>query len=101
MHASYGLEGGTVVLSAALELENLDMNELEAILSDIDLALARHVPALHDRERVMAMGDAPGDPAGRAGLSGPGDPAFPATPGGGARTHGNLRAPCAPSSSRT
>ncbi|WP_437293408.1 hypothetical protein [Sorangium sp. So ce426] len=48
MHASYGIEAGTVVLSAALELENLDMNELEAILSDIDLALARHVPVLHD-----------------------------------------------------
>lgn len=48
MHASYGIEAGTIVLSAALELENLDMNELEAILSDIDLALARHVPVLHD-----------------------------------------------------
>jgi hypothetical protein len=37
-----------VVLSGALELENLDVNELEAALSDIDLALARHVPVLHD-----------------------------------------------------
>jgi hypothetical protein len=48
MHASYGIEGGMVVLSAALELENLDANELEATLSDIDLALARHVPVLHE-----------------------------------------------------
>lgn len=48
MHASYGVEAGTVVLSAALELENLDVNELDATLSDIDLALARHVPVLHD-----------------------------------------------------
>jgi hypothetical protein len=48
MHVSYGLDGDTVVLSGALELENLDMNELEAALSDIDLALARHVPTLHD-----------------------------------------------------
>lgn len=46
MHASYGIENGTVVLAAALELENLDLNELEAVLSDIDLALARHVPTL-------------------------------------------------------
>src|SRR5688572_21005652 len=30
MHASYGIEDTTVVLAAALELENLDMNELEA-----------------------------------------------------------------------
>ena len=48
MHISYGVEQGTVVLSAALELENLDLNELEAVLSDVDLALARHVPALHE-----------------------------------------------------
>lgn len=48
MHASYGIEGGTVVLAAALALENLDSNELDATLSDIDLALAKHIPALHD-----------------------------------------------------
>ena len=46
MHTSYGIENGTVVLSSALELENLDQNELEATLSDIDLALAKHVPIL-------------------------------------------------------
>jgi hypothetical protein len=46
MHVSYGIDNGTVVLSAALELENLDLNELEAALSDVDLALARHVPVL-------------------------------------------------------
>jgi Tir chaperone protein (CesT) family len=48
MHISYGVDGETVVLSGALELENLDLNELEAVLSDIDLALARHVPSLHE-----------------------------------------------------
>jgi len=47
MHISYGVDDETVVLSGALELENLDLNELEAVLSDIDLALARHVPTLH------------------------------------------------------
>src|SRR5215207_7482903 len=31
IHASYGLEGDRVILSAALELENLDQNELEAV----------------------------------------------------------------------
>ena len=46
MHVSYGIDNGTVVLSAALELENLDLNELEAALSDVDLALTRHVPVL-------------------------------------------------------
>lgn len=48
MHVSYGVDDGTVVLSTALELENLDLNELEAVLSDVDLALARHVPSLHE-----------------------------------------------------
>jgi hypothetical protein len=48
MHVSYGLDGDQVVLSAALELENLDLNELEALLSDVDLALTQHVPALRE-----------------------------------------------------
>ncbi len=48
MHVSYGLDHDTVVLSTALELENLDLNELEAVLSDVDLALARHVPSLRE-----------------------------------------------------
>ena len=48
MHASYGLEQDTIVLAAALELENLDKNELEATLSDMDLALSRHVGALKE-----------------------------------------------------
>jgi hypothetical protein len=46
MHASYGISDGQIVLSAALELENLDQNELEAALSDIDMALARHIGEL-------------------------------------------------------
>ena len=36
------------VLSSALPLDNLDLNELDATLSDVDLALTRHVPTLHD-----------------------------------------------------
>ena len=43
MHAAYGVSGNLVLLSAGLELENLDQNELEATLSDIDHALARHI----------------------------------------------------------
>jgi hypothetical protein len=45
-HAAYGLEGENIVLTAALELENLDMNELAAALSDIDVALATHIATL-------------------------------------------------------
>jgi hypothetical protein len=46
VHASYGLDGSTIVLSSALELENLDFNELEATLDEIDVALAEQVPDL-------------------------------------------------------
>ena len=46
LHAAYGIEGGTIVLSAALELRNLDLNELEAVLADLDMALANQVPTL-------------------------------------------------------
>jgi hypothetical protein len=46
LHASYGLEDEQIVLSAALALENLDRNELEAALSDIDVALMRHTSEL-------------------------------------------------------
>jgi hypothetical protein len=48
MHVAYGIDGENIVLSAALELENLDLNEIEALLSDVDLALARHVPLLRE-----------------------------------------------------
>jgi hypothetical protein len=46
VHASYGLDDDHVVLSSALELENLDFNELQATLDEIDVALAQHVPQL-------------------------------------------------------
>ncbi len=52
LHAAYGLDGNRVQLSAALELDRLDENELEATLSDVNLALANHVPVL--RQMVTA-----------------------------------------------
>jgi hypothetical protein len=48
LHAAFGLEGERIVLAAALELESVDLNEIEAVLADIDLALAEHVPSLHE-----------------------------------------------------
>jgi hypothetical protein len=44
VHAAYGLDDGHIVLSSALELENLDFNELQATLDEIDMALAQPVP---------------------------------------------------------
>lgn len=46
MHAAYSLDGEQIVLVAGLPLDNLDPNELEATLSDIDVALSRHIKDL-------------------------------------------------------
>ncbi len=47
LHAAYAIDGDSIVLGAALEIDNLDLNELEAVLADLDVALAEHVPELH------------------------------------------------------
>jgi hypothetical protein len=48
LHAAFGLEGDSIVLAAALELESVDPNEIEAALADIDMALAEHVGGLRE-----------------------------------------------------
>ena len=48
VHSAYGLEDGEIVLTAGLALDNLDQNELGAVLSEIDLALAQQVGELRD-----------------------------------------------------
>jgi hypothetical protein len=42
MHGAYGVEGDSVVISDALQLENLDYNEFAATVDDITLAVASH-----------------------------------------------------------
>jgi CesT_Tir_1 len=46
VHGAFGLEGETVVLIHALELENLDLNEFQAVVDDMSLAVSKHHPAL-------------------------------------------------------
>ena len=46
MHGAYGLEGGKIVISDALQLENLDFNEFQATIDDITLAVADHYTRL-------------------------------------------------------
>jgi hypothetical protein len=46
LHAAYAIAEDTIILVAALELVSLDPNELDAVLSDFDLALSAHVPQL-------------------------------------------------------
>ena len=46
VHGAFGLEGEAVVIVHALELENLDLNELQAVLDDMSMAVAKHQPNL-------------------------------------------------------
>ncbi len=46
VHGSYGLDEDTVILSATLELENLDFNEFQATVDSVQLAAASHIEAL-------------------------------------------------------
>jgi len=52
VHASFGLEDGKIVLTSALELENLDYNELAAALDEIDVTLAQQVPQLAELSKA-------------------------------------------------
>ena len=54
VHSAYGVDGEHIMLGAALEMENLDYNELDAILAEIDLALVQQLP--HIRELAQAEG---------------------------------------------
>ena len=42
VHGAYGLEDGEIVLSHALEVENLDFSELQASIESLSLALTSH-----------------------------------------------------------
>jgi len=46
VHGAFGLEGDAVVIVHALDLENLDFNEFQAVIDDVTLAIARHYPVL-------------------------------------------------------
>src|SRR3954447_15009780 len=42
VHGAFGLEGDTVVVVHALQLENLDLNEFQAVVDDMSMAVAKH-----------------------------------------------------------
>ena len=46
VHGSYGVDGDDVVLTDALELENLDFNEFQASFDSMTMALASHLSTL-------------------------------------------------------
>ncbi|MDH4281741.1 MAG: YbjN domain-containing protein [Myxococcales bacterium] len=46
VHGAYGISDDAVVLTCTLQMENLDYNELQAVLDDFSLALANHYQKL-------------------------------------------------------
>jgi Tir chaperone family protein CesT len=46
VHGAFGLEGDSVVIVHALELENLDLNEIQAVIDDVSMAISKQYPAL-------------------------------------------------------
>lgn len=46
VHGSYGISDDAIVLTCTLEAENLDYNELQAVLDDFSVALANHYEKL-------------------------------------------------------
>lgn len=45
-HCAFGIEGNAIVLGGALELENMDFNEFQAVIDDIGMAVSKHYPVL-------------------------------------------------------
>ncbi len=52
VHTSFGIEDRKIVLVAALELANLDYNELAAAIDEVDVTLAQQVPQLAELSRA-------------------------------------------------
>jgi hypothetical protein len=46
VHGAFGLENDAVVLVDALELENLDFNEFQAVIDDMSMAVGKHHASL-------------------------------------------------------
>lgn len=53
LHASYSLQGNQVVLSGAQQAENLDLNEFQAMVDDMCMALDNH----YDRIAPLVSAD--------------------------------------------
>ncbi len=48
IHGAYGLEQGAVVVTDALQLENLDFNEFQAAMDDLGMAVTNHIRTLSE-----------------------------------------------------
>ena len=55
VHTSFGIEENKIVLVSALELENLDYNELAATLDEIDVTLAQQTASLAEMSKAASV----------------------------------------------
>jgi hypothetical protein len=46
VHGAFGIEDSAIVITNALEIENLDFNEFSAVVDDFTLAVSKHYPTL-------------------------------------------------------
>jgi hypothetical protein len=46
VHGAFGLEGDAVVIVHALALEHLDLNEFQAVIDDVSMAISKQYPVL-------------------------------------------------------
>ncbi len=46
LHSSFSIADDGVYLTAALPLDNLDQNELQAVIDDMSMAVSQHLPGL-------------------------------------------------------
>jgi hypothetical protein len=53
VHGAFGVEASAVVITDALQLENLDFSEFQAVIEDISMAISKHYPVL-SKFRVAA-----------------------------------------------
>ena len=63
VHGAFGLEGEAVVIVHALELENLDFNEFQAVIDDMTMAIAKHYPRLSKLVDSHGTGGSPASAA--------------------------------------
>ena len=61
VHGAFGVEGETVVMVHALELENMDLNEFQAVVDDMSMAVSKN----HDSLSRFASTSAGAAAAGR------------------------------------
>lgn len=48
LHGSYGLDGDSVIMDCALQVENLDFNEFEAAIDSMEIAVTQHLPKIKE-----------------------------------------------------